>query len=122
MKQLKILSRPITVREWTTKSVTGGRIRRNPRADALRLACFVVHAFFGAAVLSLQAACNAEPPVTVDDTWRVRPGSQELLEQAQSSIEKIQSRTDRLAARTTKGEDLKGKSDSLRKEIIEIYR
>jgi hypothetical protein len=80
---------------------------------------------FAAMVMCISAAsaCVLASPVLVDDAGlHVRPASKELLDQAQLSIDKIQSRAERLSNRAAKGDDLKGKSESVRKEIVELYR
>src|SRR5262245_28765735 len=84
----------------------------------LIVSCAAMVMFINAAV-----ACVLASPFLVDDAGlRVRPASKELLDQAQLSIDKIQSRAERLSNRAAKGDDLKGKSESLRKEIVELYR
>jgi hypothetical protein len=72
----------------------------------------------------LFARTQDDPPAAAapEVKFHVRPGSQELLDHAEATMEKVRTRTERLASRAAKGDDLKGKSDSLRKEIIELYR
>jgi hypothetical protein len=76
-----------------------------------------------ASLIELAAACAPPQVVTIGEVeLNVRPASRDLFDEVQSSIEKIQLRTERLSSRASKGEDLKGKSESIRKEIVELYR
>ena len=63
---------------------------------------------------------SAVPPD--DQPIRVRPANRPLLDQADEVIAKVRARTERLAARAGKTDELRGKSESLRKEIVELYR
>jgi hypothetical protein len=59
-------------------------------------------------------------PILLD--IRVRPANQPLLDQATELIARVQTRTERLAARAGKTDELRGKSDPIKKEIVELYR
>lgn len=59
---------------------------------------------------------------SLDSPLKVRPANQPLLDQANELLAKVQARTERLAARAGKSEELRGKSDSIRKEIVELFR
>jgi hypothetical protein len=59
---------------------------------------------------------------TLDPTVRVRPANQPFVDEANELIAKVQTRTERLAARAGKTDELRGKSDSLKKEIVDLFR
>lgn len=83
-----------------------------------------IEASLVAVIVPMTAAAAVGPAVqdVPPATLQVRPGSQQLFDEIQANMERIRTRTERLAQRAARGDDLKGKSDSLRKEIVDLYR
>ncbi len=53
---------------------------------------------------------------------QVRVGNQKLLEQIHQLVEQVRQGTERLTALGVKSDEVRGKSDSLRKEIVDLFR
>jgi hypothetical protein len=96
---------------------------RLARLTPLFFSVFAIGVIVSAVARSSALARNVAVPLDdSDEAAHVRPGSREVLVNAQTSIEQIRTRTERLATRAARTEDVKGKGESLRKEIIEVYR
>ncbi len=68
---------------------------------------------------------SAKTPVAQkapDLSLRLRDGNQPLLTRAKTQLDKVRAATERLAARAGKPDEVRGKSEPLRREIVEQYR
>jgi hypothetical protein len=68
------------------------------------------------------AATPSDPSAPSQRPLQVRTANQPLVEQAKGLADRVRQATDRFNARVKKAEDLRGKTDPIKKEIVEAYR